>query len=144
MARKTGVAATGWRNGMRFSNPGDATANRTRMGQQAVQRKQLLTAVLGNRSVTSVDVREISIEPGQQVGRHIHPCAVLGYIVEGTAIYQIEGEAEQTLSAGSAFYEPAETVIANFGNASNAESMQFVAFYLLDGQQELIRMLEAK
>jgi quercetin dioxygenase-like cupin family protein len=129
---------------MRFSNPGDATANRTRMGQQAVQRKQLLTAVLGNRSVTSVDVREISIEPGQQVGRHIHPCAVLGYIVEGTAIYQIEGEAEQTLSAGSAFYEPAETVIANFGNASDAESMQFVAFYLLDGQQELIRMLEAK
>ena len=125
------------------SNPGLATANHLCMSQ-SVQRKQLLTAVLGNRNVTSVDVREIRLEPGQQAGRHLHPCAVLGYIVEGTAIYQIEGEAAQVLPAGSAFYEPAETVIANFGNASEVESMQFVAFYLLDGQQDLIRMLESK
>ena len=103
-----------------------------------------MTAVLGNRNVTSVDVREIRLVPGQQAGRHLHPCAVLGYIVEGTAIYQIEGEAAQVLPAGSAFYEPAETVIANFGNASEVESMQFVAFYLLDGQQDLITMLESK
>jgi quercetin dioxygenase-like cupin family protein len=69
---------------------------------------------------------------------------VLGYIVEGKAIYQIEGEAAQVLPAGSAFYEPAETVIAKFGNASEVESMQFIAFYLLDGQQDLITLLESK
>jgi quercetin dioxygenase-like cupin family protein len=98
---------------------------------------------LGNRNVSSIDVREIRLEPGQQAGRHLHPCAVLGYIVEGSAIYQIEGEEAQVLPAGSAFYEPADTVIANFGNASETESMQFVAFYLLDGEQELIEMLES-
>ncbi|MGA7237398.1 MAG: cupin domain-containing protein [Bryobacteraceae bacterium] len=103
-----------------------------------------MTAVLGNRNVTSVDVREIHMEPGQQVGRHVHPCAVLGYIVEGTATYQIEGEAAQTLPAGSAFYEPAEAVIASFSNASGTEPMQFVAFYLLNGEQELISMLGSK
>jgi quercetin dioxygenase-like cupin family protein len=113
-----------------------------RMGQQTIQRKELLTAVLGNRNVTSADVREIRMDAGQQGGRHLHPCAVLGYIVSGTAIYQIEGESVQTLPAGSAFYEPAETVIANFGNASDIEPMTFVAFYLLDGEQELIRMLD--
>ena len=111
------------------------------MNQPAIQRKQLLNAVLGNRNVTSADVREIRLEPGQQSGRHLHPCAVLGYIVAGTAIYQVEGEAEQTLPTGSAFYEAADTVIANFGNASDTEAMTFVAFYLLDGEQELIRML---
>lgn len=68
---------------------------------------------------------------------------MLGYIVEGTAIYQIEGASAQVLPAGSAFYEPAETVIATFGNASETESMQFVAFYLLDGEQEPIEMLES-
>ena len=83
------------------------------------------------------------MEAGQQAGRHLHPCAVLGYIVEGTASYQIEGEAMQTLPAGSAFYEPADTVIANFGNASDSEPMTFIAFYLLDGEQELIQMLES-
>jgi quercetin dioxygenase-like cupin family protein len=112
------------------------------MSQQTIQRKQLLTAVLGNRNVTTADVREIRLEPGQQSGRHLHPCAVLGYIVSGTAVYQIEGEEVQMLPAGSAFYEPADAVIVNFGNASDSEPMTFVAFYLLDGEQELIRMLD--
>jgi|ERR1700733_3242474 quercetin dioxygenase-like cupin family protein len=111
------------------------------MNEPTIQRKQILKAVLGNRNVTSADVREIRMEPGQQSGRHLHPCAVLGYIVAGTAVYQVEGQAEQTLPAGSAFYEAADTVIANFGNASDSEAMTFVAFYLLDGEQELIRML---
>ncbi len=116
--------------------------HRMRMSQQTIQRKQLLNAVLGGRNVTAADVREICLGPGQQGGRHLHPCAVLGYIVAGTAVYQIEGEAAQTLPAGSAFYEPADAVIANFGNASESEPMTFVAFYLLDGEQELIRMLD--
>jgi quercetin dioxygenase-like cupin family protein len=76
------------------------------MSQQTIQRKQLLTAVLGNRNVTSADVREIRLDPGQQSGRHVHPCAVLGYIVAGTAVYQVEGETEQVLSAGSASMKP--------------------------------------
>jgi quercetin dioxygenase-like cupin family protein len=109
------------------------------MNQPAIQRKQILKAVLGNRNVTSADVREIRLEPGQQSGRHLHPCAVLGYIAAGAAVYQVEGQAEQTLPAGSAFYEAADTVIANFGNASDTDAMTFVAFYLLDGDQELIR-----
>ena len=112
-----------------------------RISQQTIQRKQLLTAVLGHRNVTSADVREIRLEPGQQSGRHVHPCAVLGYIVAGTAVYQIEGQPEQVLPAGSAFYEAADTIIGNFGNASGTEALTFVAFYLLDGEQDLIRML---
>jgi quercetin dioxygenase-like cupin family protein len=112
-----------------------------RMSQQAIQRKQLLTAIIGNRNVTSVDIREIQLESGQQSGRHLHPCAVVGYIVSGVAVYQVEGKDIQILPAGSAFYEPADAVIANFGNASNSEPMTFVAFYLLDGKQEMIRML---
>src|ERR1700752_1294838 len=102
------------------------------MNQPAIQRKQLLKAVLGNRNVSAADVREICLGPGQQGGRHLHPCAVLGYIVSGTAVYQIEGEAAQTLLAGSAFYEPGDAGIANFGNASDSEPMTFVAYYLLD------------
>ena len=96
------------------------------MSQRTIQRKQLLTAVLGDRNVTSADVREIRLDPGQQSGRHVHPCAVLGYIVAGTAVYQVEGETEQVLSAGSAFYEAADTIIANFGNASDTDRKSVV------------------
>jgi quercetin dioxygenase-like cupin family protein len=111
---------------------------------QTIQRKQLLLAELGTWSVSSVDVQEITMEPGQQAGRHLHPCVVVGYIVSGTAVYQIEGEDAQVLPAGSAFYEPAEKIVAKFGNASETEPMTFVAFYLKDGDQELIRMLDGE
>jgi quercetin dioxygenase-like cupin family protein len=111
------------------------------MSAKTIQRRQLLSVILNNRKVTSADVREVRLEAGQETGRHLHPCAVLGYIVAGTARYQIEGQAVQILPAGSAFHEPAETVIASFGNASDTEPMMFVAFYLKDGDQELITML---
>jgi quercetin dioxygenase-like cupin family protein len=113
------------------------------MGQPTIDRKLLLEAVLGSRNVASVDVREIRFEPGQKTGRHLHPCPVLGYIVEGTAQYAIEGQATQSLPKGAGFYEPADTVIASFDNTSDSEPMKFVAFYLLDGQDELIKMLES-
>lgn len=112
------------------------------MSLQTIVRKQLLCSATGASALTSVDVREIHFEPGQQTGRHLHPCHVFGYIVEGTAQFQIEGQTVQTLPAGSAFHEPAETVIADFSNASASEPMTFVAFYLLNGDQELIKMIE--
>ena len=33
---------------------------------------------------------------------------------------------------------------AEFGNASASEPMTFVAFYLLNGEQDLIQMLDSK
>jgi quercetin dioxygenase-like cupin family protein len=112
------------------------------MSLQTIVRKQLLYAATGSSGLTSVDVREIRLQPGQQTGRHLHPCHVFGYIVQGTAQFQIEGQPAQQLPAGSAFHEPAQTVIADFSNASTSEPMTFVAFYLLNGDQELIKMLE--
>ena len=111
------------------------------MTQQTIDRKQLLTAALGSRNVSDIDIRQITLSPGQQSGRHLHPCAVVGYIASGNAHMQIEGQPNQPLPTGSAFYEPAGAVIANFGNASETEPMTFIAFYLLDGQQDLIQML---
>jgi quercetin dioxygenase-like cupin family protein len=106
-----------------------------------IQRKELLKAELGHRSITNVDVREITLEPGQQAGKHLHPCSVVGYIVSGTVLFQIEGHPAQTLSAGSAFHEPAGETILHFDNVSTTEPMTFIACYLLDGTQDLIQML---
>lgn len=110
--------------------------------QDETSRKQLLRAVLGRRQGTAVDIREIQMQPGQVVGRHLHPTPAVGYISAGTAIVEIQGESARTLTAGSAFYEPPDRVVARFGNASNSEAITLVAFYLLDGDQELIRMLD--
>ena len=98
--------------------------------------------MLGQRNVSTVDIRKITLAPRQKAGRHLHPCAVVGYIASGTAFCQIEGEPAELLPVGSAFYEPAERVIADFGNASDVTPLTFIAFYLLDGEQDLITMLD--
>lgn len=110
------------------------------MSLKTIVRKELLSVPLDNKRVTSVEVREINFEPGQETGRHLHPCPVLGYIVEGAAIVQVEGQPEQRLRAGDAFYEPAGAVM-RFDNGSCEHPLKFVAYYLLSGKQELIQML---
>lgn len=106
-----------------------------------IVRKELLRASIGPQIVSTVDVREISFAPGQQTGRHRHPCPVVGYIVEGSAILQIEGQDPQLLPTGAAFHEPAGTVIARFDNASQTEPMKFIAYYLLAANEPLIELL---
>ncbi|WP_183571952.1 cupin domain-containing protein [Mucilaginibacter sp. X5P1] len=111
------------------------------MTQPTIIRKHLLTATLGARQVTSVEIKEITFDSGQKAGLHLHPCPVTGYIVAGTAIMQIAGQEPLILKTGDAFYEPADTHIIEFSNYSAAEPMTFIAFYLLNGDQELIKML---
>src|ERR1700728_4523508 len=114
------------------------------MSQQTIERRPLLKALLGDRNVNAVDIREIRFAPGQQTGRHLHPCTVVGYIAQGTAIFQIEGQPAQTLATGSAFHEPVGTVMADFRNASDTEPLTLIIFYLLHGDQDLITPLDNK
>jgi quercetin dioxygenase-like cupin family protein len=113
------------------------------MNYDTIVRRPLLSVALGDRNISKVEVREIVFQPGQQTGRHLHPCPVVGYIAEGTAVLQIDGEAPLTLPTGSAFHEPAKATIVRFNNASETAPMKFIAYYLLDGEQELIQMLPA-
>ena len=114
------------------------------MSPETIIRKELLRAAVGPRTVSTVDVREIAFAPGQQTGRHRHPCPVVGYIAEGAAILQIEGREPQSLPTGAAFHEPAQTVITRFDNASQTEPMKFIACYLLAAAEPLIELLPEK
>jgi quercetin dioxygenase-like cupin family protein len=103
-------------------------------------RKHLLTATLADRVV---EVQQIQLPPGQATGLHLHRGPVLGYIAAGTIRFQIESGPMQVLQPGDAFYEPANTRMRHFDNASATEPAIFIAFYLLADQgQELITMLE--
>jgi quercetin dioxygenase-like cupin family protein len=108
-----------------------------------IVRKELLTAVIaGQKEVTRVEIRQIDLAPSQRTGLHTHPCPVVGYVASGTIRFQVASEAPQLLSAGSAFFEPADRKIAHFDNASAEAPARFVAFYLLGADdRQLIEML---
>jgi quercetin dioxygenase-like cupin family protein len=111
------------------------------MTPTTIIREHLLTAGLEVRQLTSVQAHRIRFEAGQKGGLHLHPCPVTGYIVEGQALLQVDGQAPQVLRTGDAFFEPPMARILHFDNHSETEPMTFIAFYLLNGQQDLIEML---
>ena len=92
------------------------------------------------KAVRRVQAREIRILPHQAAGLHRHNGPVFGTIVDGAAIYQIEGEAETLLRVGDAFYEPEGARIARFDAAG--DGVTFAAFFLVgDGEEPELEFL---
>ena len=111
------------------------------MTKNNIIRKVLLTQTIPTKNVRTVDIREITFNPGQIAGYYKHPCPVFGVILEGEALFQVEGEKELNLRAGDAFYEPENSLIIHFDNASGVKQMKFVACYLINNETQLIEML---
>jgi quercetin dioxygenase-like cupin family protein len=109
-----------------------------------IVRKPLLTAQLASAKLCGrIEVKEITFAPDQKTGLHLHPVPVIGYIAKGEFLFQVEGEAGRTLQAGDPFFEPADTRVLHFDNASETAPGTFIAFYLMGAEDsELITMLE--
>lgn len=79
-------------------------------------RKDLLNAMV-NQKVSIVEIKEITMAEGQAAPKHLHPCPVVGHVVSGNVLFQIEGQESQILKEGDAFYEPRNATILHFDNA---------------------------
>lgn len=114
------------------------------MAQDKVKRKDLLIVNIRKRVISKVDIKEITLAPAQKAGYHKHPCPVVGHVASGTLLFQVEGEPSKTLKTGDAFFEPANTPIVHFDNASETKPLKFIAYYLVHKETELIQMLPPK
>ena len=105
---------------------------------QNIVRKPLIRADVGAQTIGTVDVREIRFSPYEKTAVHLHPSPVVGYVVKGTILFQLEGQRPQVLHGGDAFYEPANTKILQF--AAGDQPTTFIANFLLaPGQTALIQ-----
>jgi quercetin dioxygenase-like cupin family protein len=103
--------------------------------EQPVVRDILLDARLAQPKLTArVEVRRIRMLPGHPGGLHVHNTPVVGSIVSGAVIYQIEGEPEQILRAGDVFYEPQDVRIARFDALD--EGVEFLGYFLVGEGEE--------
>jgi|SRR5271168_2476453 len=75
---------------------------------------------------------EVNYGPGEASSSHSHPCAVVGYVVEGTLRTQVKGEPEATYKAGEAFYEAPNGVHLVSANGSSTEPAKLVAYLICD------------
>lgn len=80
--------------------------------------------------------------PKQRAPLHLHPCPTVGIVTEGRIIFQIEGEPEQHLRAGDAFYEPADVRVSRFDNDGDTAATFVVHYLLSKDEREPVRILE--
>jgi quercetin dioxygenase-like cupin family protein len=111
------------------------------MAQTQLSRKDLLSVVV-NQHVSVIEINEVTMPAGQAAPKHLHPCPVVGYIVSGEVLFQIEGEEAKILKEGDAFYEPRNKTILHFDNASKEKPLTFIAFYLKEANEENIKILK--
>jgi quercetin dioxygenase-like cupin family protein len=80
---------------------------------------------------------EVTYKPGESSAQHSHPCAVIGYVLEGAVRMQVKGEPEAIYKAGQSFYEAPNGVHAVSGNASKTEPARFLAYFTCDHETPL-------
>ena len=77
-------------------------------------------------------VVEVHYGPGESSPSHSHPCAVIGYVVEGALRTQVKGEPEAIYQAGESFYEPPNGIHVVSANASQTKAATFIAYFVCD------------
>jgi quercetin dioxygenase-like cupin family protein len=109
-----------------------------------VDRKPLgIYPLTDGRIVAQVEVQRLTLPPGGKTGLHRHPCPVISFVLEGSVTVQVLGEEPHTFTVGQTVFEPADTTIQRFDNASDSAPAIFIATYLLGAEdRELIDMLE--
>jgi len=75
---------------------------------------------------------EIRYRPGEASPPHRHPCAVMGYVVEGSLRTEVQGKPKMIYEAGQSFYEAPNAVHLVSANASTTKPARFLAYFICD------------
>ena len=75
---------------------------------------------------------EVRYGPGEASTPHSHPCAVVGYVAEGSLRTQVQGQPEMIYKAGQSFYEAPNGVHLVSANASTSEPAKLLAYFICD------------
>jgi len=75
---------------------------------------------------------EVNYGPGEASSPHRHPCAVIGYVAQGSLRTQVQGEPERTYVAGDTFFEPPNGIHLVSANASSTKPARLIAYLICD------------
>ena len=106
------------------------------------QQAPVTRTILQQKDLEGVADREVimfraELAPGAALGRHYHPGPELFYILEGSVIFEPDGQPPVTLKAGDSAYNPAK-FIHNAKNISTAEPAKLIGFWVPQKGQPLV------
>ena len=92
--------------------------------------RPLLTERLPDLSGQELSLVTVEYPPGGASPSHRHDAYVLVYVLTGSLVMQVAGQAPVTLKAGDTFIERPPDVHAVSRNASDTEPAKFLAFMI--------------
>ena len=98
--------------------------------QEGIKRTPLQKIVLTDVSGKDAIMGIAEIAPGIAAGRHTHAGFELGYVLEGSSVLEVEGEAPRTIKAGEAYAIPAGKV--HDARNSGSGPTKVLAVYIVD------------
>jgi quercetin dioxygenase-like cupin family protein len=98
--------------------------------QSGIKRTILQKAELADVATKEAVLGLAEIAPGAAAGRHTHFGYELGYVVEGAAVLEVEGEAPVNLKAGDSYTIPAGK--KHDAKNSSGAPVKVLAVYIVD------------
>lgn len=86
----------------------------------------------------------VEYAPGQRSIPHVHAGSAIAYVLEGSVISQLEGEAPVTYRTGESWYETPRTNHLVSRNASTTKPAKLLVWILNDGDSPLLTPLAPK
>ncbi len=102
----------------------------------------LLEQVLSENDLKNNTVRmeTVVFPPSYNSVKHIHPCPLFVYVLEGELLSEFEG-VKKTYKAGDTFYEKAAGIHSVTQNNSTTNPVKILVFYLMkEGEKTFIPM----
>lgn len=100
--------------------------------QQPIERTVLVKSE-SLKGIPGMDgyVMEVTIAPGAQSGRHVHPGHEFSYVLDGEGMLEVDGRPPLALKKGVTFHnEP--MVVHNGINSSMTTPLHVLVFYVLE------------
>ena len=99
--------------------------------QQPLKRTMLLKTDLKGLEGKEGVVALVELAPGAVAGKHYHPGNEVNYVLEGSGILEIEGQAPIALQAGTTSYIPAGDA-HNVRSTSATDPLKLLAFWIAE------------
>ena len=108
-----------------------ALAGGALVAEQGVVRP-LLSKDLAGDPAREVSMITVEYAPGGLTPVHTHHAQAMVFVLEGSIVMQVKGEAPVTLGPGQTFYESPDDVHLVSKNASRTKPARFVVFLVKD------------
>ncbi len=106
--------------------------------QETVKRTVLLKADLVGIKGKEAFVRLVEYAPGAEAGKHYHPGHVFVYVLEGSGVWEVEGQAPVTRKQGDVVYEQPK-LVHNWKNASTTAPLKLLSWTIAEkGQPSIV------